>query len=316
MERYYLSVDGGGTKTELLLARDDSSIVYKERCGPTSVKSVGEAAARENLAEGLSAFWRQVGFGLEKVAHSVFGLSGCDTPGDAAVLAQIVESLGFSEGTYTLCNDGVLAFYAGAEPPGMVLIAGTGSIVVGVDSRGGVTRTGGWGYGFSDLGSGYWLGSQALREALRFCDGCRSWVPWFPAIAKALGADSLDHLPQAAADITRSDTVAALASVLLDWPEPEPLRQEILAAGSKYLAELLVANGEKMAIEPEKPLRIVLAGGCMRSKAYARLVASRLPERLREAVVAGDRNISPVEGGIRMARLAIGRGGAPAGTAN
>ena len=60
----------------------------------------------------------------------------------------------------------------------------------------------------------------------------------------------------------------------------------------------------------------MLAGGCMRSKTYAHLVASRLPERLREAVVTGDRNISPVEGGIRMARLAIGRGGAPAGTAN
>lgn len=42
MERYYLSVDGGGTKTELLLARDDGSVVYKERCGPASVKSVGE----------------------------------------------------------------------------------------------------------------------------------------------------------------------------------------------------------------------------------------------------------------------------------
>ena len=53
MERYYLSVDGGGTKTELLLARDDGSTMYKERCGPTSVKSVGEAAALKNLREGL-----------------------------------------------------------------------------------------------------------------------------------------------------------------------------------------------------------------------------------------------------------------------
>lgn len=315
MEDFYLSVDGGGTKTELLLQSGSGSRSYRERCGPASIKSVGQAAARENLWEGLQALWRQADFGPERVAHSVFGLSGCDTPGDETALSRMIEGLGFAEGTYTLCNDAVLAFYAGAEPPGMVLIAGTGSIVVGIDSRGGVTRTGGWGYGFSDLGSGYWLGSRCLREALRFCDGCRPWVPWFPSIAKVLGADSLEQLPQAAADITQSDTVASLAAVLLDWPEPEPLRREILEEGSSYLAELLTANEKKMAVGAEEQLCVILAGGCLHSETYTAMVADRLPQRLRKALVTGSAAVSPVEGGIRLARQVAGRNRFPAGAA-
>lgn len=302
MERYYLSVDGGGTKTEFLLARDDGSTVYKERCGPTSVKSVGESAARENLREGLQTLWQRAGFGPEKVAHSVFGLSGCDTPGDTAVLARIIESLGFAEGTYTLCNDAVLAFYAGAEPPGMVLIAGTGSIVVGVDSRGNFTRAGGWGYGFSDLGSGYWLGCRALQEALRYCDGCGPWAPWFPEVAKVLGAESLDRLTEAAADINQCDQVAALAKVLLTWPEPDSLGNDILEQGSRFLAELLVACDQKMAHMPGETPHLVLAGGCMGSARYADMVTRRLPARLRDGLTA--EVCEPVQGGIRLAKRA------------
>ena len=53
MSEYYLSVDGGGTKTELLLRSPDGSEQLRVKSGPSSVKSVGEAAARANLGAGL-----------------------------------------------------------------------------------------------------------------------------------------------------------------------------------------------------------------------------------------------------------------------
>ena len=79
MPEYYLSVDGGGTKTAFLLQSGDGTRTIRARSGPASIKSVGETAAQENLAAGLGELWRQAGFGPEGVAHSVFGLSGCDS---------------------------------------------------------------------------------------------------------------------------------------------------------------------------------------------------------------------------------------------
>ena len=304
MKDCWLSVDGGGTKTELLLAAGDGARLFRARSGPSSVKCVGEAAARENLRAGLRALWERAGTGPEAVAHGVFGLSGCDSSRDERLLRDMIEGLGFRPGQYTLCNDAVLAFYAGAEPPGMVLIAGTGSIALGVDGQGRITRAGGWGYGFSDLGSGYWLGSRCLAAALGYCDGWGPWAPWFPAAAKALGAECLEDLPERAADITQCDRVAALAALLLDWEEPEPLRERILDEGSAHLSALLTAVYRRMAHRPGEDFRLVLAGGCMKNRDYAAQVAEKLPPLLRQAIVPESGRLTPAEGGLRLARRA------------
>lgn len=306
MSEYYLSVDGGGTKTEFLLRSQDGSKQLRVKSGPSSVKSVGEAAARENLRAGLQMLWEQAGIGPGTVAHGVFGLSGCDSPRDEKLLENMIEGLGFRRGRYTLCNDAVLAFYAGAEPPGMVLIAGTGSIVMGVDSRGRITRAGGWGYGFSDLGSGYWLGSRCLGAALGYCDGWGPWAPWFPAAAQALGAERLEALPEKAADITQCDTVAALAALLLKWEEPEPLRERILDEGSAHLSALLTAVYRRMDHQVGEDFRLVLAGGCMKNRDYAARVAEKLPPVLRQAIIPESGQLTPAEGGLRLALRAAG----------
>ena len=228
---YYLSVDGGGTKTDFLLESEDRSVSVRLQSGAASIKSVGEDAVRQNISAGLNALWQRAGIRLEQVRHAVFGMSGCDCAQDEARLHKLLQSLGWKPEQYTLCNDAVLGFYAAADPPGLVLIAGTGSIVLGVDARGAVTRSGGWGYGFSDQGSGYWLGCRALEQALLYCDGCGPYAPWFEEVARALNTP-LDQLPQTATALEGCDEVASLAALVLNWPEAEPLREEILTQGA------------------------------------------------------------------------------------
>lgn len=297
---YYLSVDGGGTKTDFLLESEDRSVCVRLQSGPSSIKSVGEAAVRRNLQQGLCALWQQAGARQDQVRRAVFGLSGCDCDRDARRLHALLQGLGWKPGQYTLCNDAVLGFYAAADPPGLVLIAGTGSIVLGVDGRGAVTRTGGWGYGFSDLGSGYWLGSRALEQALRYCDGCGPYAPWFEEVARALNTP-LDQLPQTATALEGCDEVAALAAPLLNWPQDDPLREEILARGAAHLADLVRAGQEKLHLAPGAPFRLVFAGGCLRNAAYAARVERALTPQLRAARVSGAGQ-PPVLGGMRLAR--------------
>src|SRR6185295_3235694 len=68
-------------------------------------------------------------------------------------------------------NDALVALEAGApDRPGVVVIAGTGSIAYGRNERNEAARAGGWGYVLGDEGSGYWIGRAALRAVLRAAD--------------------------------------------------------------------------------------------------------------------------------------------------
>src|SRR5205085_1278058 len=57
------------------------------------------------------------------------------------------------------------------DAPGIVIIAGTGSIVYGRNQRGEAARAGGWGHLIGDEGSGYWIGREALAAVMRAEDG-------------------------------------------------------------------------------------------------------------------------------------------------
>ncbi|HET9130296.1 MAG TPA: BadF/BadG/BcrA/BcrD ATPase family protein, partial [Terriglobia bacterium] len=54
--------------------------------------------------------------------------------------------------------------------PGILLIAGTGSIAIGRRADGSMIRVGGWGPIFGDEGSGFWIGREAVQAALRAHD--------------------------------------------------------------------------------------------------------------------------------------------------
>ena len=90
------------------------------------------------------------------------GVAGVDREDDDQIVRGIMRRLGFR--THALVvNDALVALVAGVgDDPGVVLIAGTGSIAYGVNQDGFAARAGGWGYVLGDEGSGYWIGRQAL----------------------------------------------------------------------------------------------------------------------------------------------------------
>ena len=68
-------------------------------------------------------------------------------------------------------NDAFNALYSGTlGEPGIVQIAGTGAVTLGINENGEVARSGGWGYLFDDEGSGFYLGNEALKAVFRSFD--------------------------------------------------------------------------------------------------------------------------------------------------
>ena len=124
---------------------------------------------------------------VEKVLHEVMeqalatadrsaaaiclGIAGVDRAEDAAIIRGIMRRIG-NKAPVLVVNDALIALEAGAgDGPGIVVIAGTGSICYGRNERGQAARAGGWGYILADEGSGWWIGQRAMQAVMRQADG-------------------------------------------------------------------------------------------------------------------------------------------------
>ena len=298
MSKLYLSVDGGGTKTELCVAEGDGKILLSLAGGATSFKSVGNAAAFANMRE-LVRRMENSGIRASHITKSVWGMSGCDTPEDRVVYEAMIQQAGFSPEKTLVVNDAVLPFWAAADVPGVVVIAGTGSIVVGVDSQGRTSRIGGWNYSFSDLGSGYWMACRLLREMTLWLDGCREDCFTFRAVEQKLlpQGGGREEMLYRLSNLTKGDEIASFASIVLETAESplcKKLRQGAVDSLTLYAGRML----ENLRAKGEENLKIVLSGGLFKSDCF-RAQAVEAMEKLAPVVV---NTVSPAVGGIRIAQ--------------
>jgi glucosamine kinase len=129
---------------------------------PDVVQAVGEAVAQ---------CWPDSDFDSGTIEAVVAGLAGLlGSFEHAPVLARrLARLLGVER--VVLTGDVVTA-YAGAVGlrPGVVVVAGTGAVALGV-GPGSAARSDGWGHLLGDAGSGFWIGRRGLEQALRAHDG-------------------------------------------------------------------------------------------------------------------------------------------------
>ena len=99
------------------------------------------------------------------------GIAGVDRPADAETIRGIMNRIGYKARTLVV-NDALVALEAGAgDQPGVVIVAGTGSIAYGRNRSAQAARAGGWGYLIGDEGGGFWIGRSALASVVRQFDG-------------------------------------------------------------------------------------------------------------------------------------------------
>lgn len=313
MADYILSVDGGGTKTEFCISDMEGHIKDSVIVGCSNYKSVGVEAVRESFQAGFELLEKK-GIRRGDLRYSVWGISGCDSEHDFSLIRAVLEGLGIDGETSYLCNDGILAFYAQAMEPGMVVIAGTGSIILGIGSDGEYKRASGWGYNISDIGSGYWIGAEALKHTLLYCDGCGGYSPFFDCIREYFKADSFERLPYVVTEVTDYYEIARLAELVTEEAgRGEEVTLGILRHGAEVIARLMGSIYRRMGFDSRMELNIVFSGGVLKSRIYQQLIKEELVRQIPlEHVTFSIQKHAPVYGGIRLARRILGQG--PAGT--
>jgi N-acetylglucosamine kinase-like BadF-type ATPase len=237
-----LGIDGGGSKTAFLLEDSNGKELARFETGPSNWLSTGSDAAREALAAGVAKLPS-----LPDVACA--GFAGAGRPAAVGFYRGCLESL--LPETRVLVETDAFITYVGAIgiQPGVLLIAGTGSIALARKGDGTMTRVGGWGSMFGDEGGGFWIGRQAIGAALRAHDAT-TFPEFIAAIVNALGLRDITDVPGAwKAGELDVRSVASLAQTVLQQYPSEPSR-EILREAAGHLRHLTELARERAGLPP------------------------------------------------------------------
>jgi N-acetylglucosamine kinase-like BadF-type ATPase len=259
--RYVIGIDAGGTKTVGLLADETGRVLAEERGGGANLQTHGELEV-EKVFDDLMESLRQ-GRTISPVG---LGIAGVDRPHDEEVIRAILRRLGHRE-TARVVNDAAIALVAGAPDRfGIVVLAGTGSIAYGVDRTGKTARSGGYGFLLADEGSGYWLGHQALRAAVRAADLRGPATRLVPVLFESLEVSSVGELiPRVYEKGLPKARIAALAPLVQRArDEGDEVAAALIASGARELALTVRAVARQLDLGGA-PFPVVLAGGAFKA---------------------------------------------------
>jgi len=301
-----LGIDAGGSKTVAWLADGDGRVLGEGRGGGANLHNAGELGTEKVLYEVIRA---AVGDDAPLPGTVCVGMAGMDRADDRDLVHGILRRLGF-RGRILAVNDALVALVAGADDePGVVLVAGTGSIAYGVGPTGVAARAGGWGEVYGDEGSAFWVGRLALAAVVRASDRRGPQTALTPLVLRHAGVDRVDGLvAQVYARADRRQAIAAMAGLVARAAaDGDAVAREILAAAADELTLAARSVVEQLGMRGER-FRVVLSGGLFKmAPAVASLVARRVGELAPRAVTAVLTD-EPALGAVRLAlRAAAGR---------
>jgi N-acetylglucosamine kinase-like BadF-type ATPase len=306
MPHYFLGVDGGQSSTTAVIGDEHGRIAGWASAGPCNHVSAAEATEkfRDVMHECLSQAGIRAGLsphaGRWPFRSACLGMSG--GPADkSALLAELIDA------EHLNVTDDARIALAGATSgePGVVLIAGTGSIAFGQNAHGEAARAGGWGYIFGDEGGAFDIVRQALRAIIREHEGWGGRTALTPALLEAArAADGNELLHVFYTPGWPRQRVAALAPIVNRIAEDgDPIAVGVLENAARELATLVAAVRRQLWSEDET-VRVAWVGGVFQS--------AILLERFRTLVSIDDHAIcsapdhGPPVGALLLAYRAAG----------
>jgi glucosamine kinase len=190
--------------------------------------------------------------------------------------------------------------------PGVLVIAGTGSIAYGRDQRGKTLRAGGWGFAIGDEGSAHWIGREAVRVALRESERQENNTDEIDsALVKGLfkvwGVNSFLDLARAANSIPPPDFAALFPAVVAS---KDDVARSILRDAGRELARVAEVVILRLFSKNEDVVPVAMTGGVFRHAELVRQVFYNELLKLEARVQVNPEVVDPVEGALRMARRA------------
>ncbi|CAI6081596.1 N-acetylglucosamine kinase [Cohnella sp. JJ-181] len=303
--KYYLGVDGGGSKTYALVADERGRVVGKGRSGNGN-HQIDRETARRSVREATDMALAAAGISREQVAYACFGLAGADREADYRILRPMIAELGFAR--HDIHCDTIIAMRAGTSRPyGVVLICGSGTNGAGRNPAGESLQVGGFTYATGDFGGGAALAVEAFRTVIRAWDGREEETALTPLVLEEMGYAGVEEMFHDCLDRDRQPPLS-LAKLLFEAAEGgDAAARAILRRQGEELGKQASAIIRRLGMADET-FDVVLAGSIL-TRGKGDFVHSEIRRAVAAAAPAASvakLAVEPVVGALWMAFEADG----------
>ena len=274
-QKLLIGIDGGGTHSTAVAAYPDGGIAAVTKGGGLNYHNSGVETVRLRLESMVEALCRQCGCKADEIC---VGMSALDAPADEKTRALFTTGA-LRQSQLDLQSDAYIALMGFTlGQPGVIVICGTGSMLLMLDKKGCQHVAGGWGYLLGDAGSGYALAREGLLAVIDAVEGIGPDTPLVVDALHYFGADTprglIDRIyaPEA--------TTALLAGfakhVLARAHEGNKGAQEILFRNMQRLAR----SAAQLILNAPEADRVGLYGGIFNHSNMARELFEKELHRL------------------------------------
>jgi len=294
---FFVGLDSGGTKTECWLG-DETRVLGRAVTGTAKLTRVGQDIATERMQSLLRDVSSRAGVDLREVTRTCVGVAGYSIKEVRELAALVVGQM--VGGTVEVCGDDEIALDAAFhEGGGILVIGGTGAIVLGRCIDGTRYTAGGWGPMIGDEGSGFWIGREAVKRTFWAYDRGET-TRLLEAIRQAWGVADLGGMV-GFANARPGPDFAALAPVVAACAQ----------AGDGLATRVLTAAGDELAAQVSVVWRKMLHHGEIKSQvAFTGSVVekiARVRDRMREQIATGCEGLNVIEGAVNSMEGALWR---------
>lgn len=306
-----LGIDGGQSSTKAVIADTEGHIVGRGTGSPCDhiTGPHGYQRNRDAIHSSTLAALADASADGSSIVAAGMGLTSC--PPELQLHHLFDEMLReIANPDHLWIDHDVASNLAGASAgqPGIVVIAGGGSIGYGIDADGREAKAGGMGYLMGDDGSAWWIGLHAIRAAAAAVDRRGPETALLPFVLEHYGIPTIRHIVEVlyGAAFTR-DQVAGIAPEVVRLAAEDAVAREIVTTAGERLAGLAVAVATQLFASGE-PVDVFPTGGVFGAGAVVTdPFRAALHEGWPEASIREPR-FAPVYGALFRAYQAMGVG--------
>ena len=211
MKKWYVGIDGGGTKTAIAISEADCQVVHVIFYPTCSYQSIGIEESVKRITEGVRKCLASVHATLVDCAGCCVGMPcyGENSGKDQIIVDALKKAL--APAPVYVVNDGEVGWAGSfACQEGIHIVSGTGSIAFGRGKDQKFVRCGGWFEFFGDEGSCYWIGRETLSLFSKQADGRIPRGPLYEIMCKEFGlTEDFALIDKVMTDIAPSRTQTA-----------------------------------------------------------------------------------------------------------
>ena len=266
----FIGIDGGGTHSFAVAVDSSGKLLAAARAGSLNFFSSGLPTARRNLKMLVRSLERQLPPNIQ-CKRAVVGCAALFSSASKTEKERLCHGILPLARTRVVSDCQTACFGATLGEPGVVIISGTGSIVLAQNEAGKCARVGGWGPILGDAGSAYWIALESVKAAIAAEEERGRETSLSRLIRRRFKVKRLTEIVPVihSPDFTKEQFAALAGHLAQNAAHHDAVFRETCRRAGRELAAQALAAVELARLKT-RPLPVYLVGGVLVNNAWVR----------------------------------------------